>query len=181
MKRYIALLRGVNVGGKSRVVMSDLKQQLLRDGFINVQTYINSGNIIFSSDNNNIPELTSMVADAVNECSGVQCEVVIIAARTLQKLAARVPDWWGKDPSWKHNLFFLISPTTADDVLKSMGDLKPSIEAVEAGEGIIYQSMSFDHFGKTTTGKLASSPIYRRVTIRNYNTVMKLVELVRTD
>lgn len=181
MKRYIALLRGVNVGGKSRVVMSELKQQLTSDGLINVHSYINSGNVMFSSASNNTLELLRLVGGAVQKSSNVQCDVVILSAKSFLKLVARAPEWWGRDQGWKHNLFFVIPPTTTDDILGAVGDLKPGIEAVEAGKGVVYQSMSFDQFGKTATGKLSSYPIYKRVTIRNYNTVMKLAELVRTD
>lgn len=181
MKRYIALLRGVNVGGKNRVVMSELKLELSKRGLLDVSTYINSGNIMFTSECRSTTEMASTVSQAVSECSGVTCDVVVISSKALQKIVARAPQWWGEDASWKHNLLFIIPPATVEHVVHAIGELKPRIEAVEAGKDVIYQSMSFDQFGKTTTGKLASNPVYKQITIRNYNTVVKLAKLVQTD
>lgn len=59
-----------------------------------------------------------------------------------------------------------------------VGELKPDIETIEPGNGVLYQSMSLKMFGRTTTGKLVSNPIYKKITVRNYNTVTKLFSLL---
>lgn len=77
-----------------------------------------------------------------------------------------------------NNLLCVIPPMTASQVLAENGELKPGIEYAAPGLGVIYQGMSWKDFGKTTFGKLASRPIYKHVTIRNYNTSVKLLKLM---
>ncbi len=72
----------------------------------------------------------------------------------------------------------MIKPFNMDEVIAAIGQLKPGIEMIEPGDGVLYQSMSRALFGRTTTGKLASNPIYKRMTVRNYNTSMKLLGLM---
>jgi uncharacterized protein (DUF1697 family) len=72
----------------------------------------------------------------------------------------------------------MLKPYDMQQVVADIGDLKPDIEMLIAGEGVLYQSMSLALFGRTTTGKLATKPIYKRMTVRNYNTSMKLLTLL---
>jgi uncharacterized protein (DUF1697 family) len=72
----------------------------------------------------------------------------------------------------------MIGSHDMTDVVQAIGSLKPDIEAMAPGQGVLYQSMSRELFGRTTTGKLVSSPIYKQMTIRNYNTVTKLLTLL---
>lgn len=180
MNRRVVLLRGVNVGGKSRVVMSELKSHLMAAGYEQVLTYINSGNIILQTDKS-ADEVSQEVSEIIDSQFAVQCDVVVISRDDYLSIIASAPSWWGHIEGWKHNALLVIPPTTVTEVFEGIGELKDDIEKVHAGLGVLYQSMSFDQFGKTTTGKLANSPIYKRLTIRNYNTVKKLVELLNSQ
>lgn len=172
---YIALLRGINVGGNNSIKMAELRECMTALGFDNVRTYISSGNVLFETSMTDIDQLESKIQKAINKQFSLSLSVVVLKKQTLKKIIDAAPSWWGKDDSWKHNLIFLIRPFIIEEVVAAIGALKPGIEAIKAHNGVIYQSISKDDFGKTTSGKLASNPIYKKMTIRNFNTANKLL------
>lgn len=176
MTRYLALLRGVNVGGKATLPMAALREALEKDGFQGVKTYINSGNVFVSSplSANNVAK---RVSATIKKSFGLEVGVAVFTKTQWQQIIDGAPQWWGQRADWKHNLIVLIKPYEMAEVVKAVGTLKPDIEAMEPGDGVLYQSMSIKLFGRTTTGKLASSPIYKRMTVRSYNTAHKLLGL----
>lgn len=175
--RSLALIRGINVGGNSLVKMAELKAVLEQAGFGNVITYIQSGNVFFDSNNPDQLAVASQISAHIKARFDVGAAVVVFTRKEWQAVIDHAPSWWGKDNSRKHNLLILLPPYDMGDTLKAVGELKPEIETMEPGEGVLYQSMSLKLFGRTTTGKLASSPTYKRLTVRNYNTVTKLLNL----
>lgn len=178
MSKYIALLRGVNVGGKAILKMADLRLALEKVGLENVQTYIQSGNVLFESSITNTSTLAQLVGTSIKKHFGIEVAVAVFSKQQWQNIIANAPAWWGKDKLWKHNLLILLEAYDMKDVVAAIGTLKTDIEAVEEGDGVLYQSMSLKLFGRTTTGKLASNPIYKKMTIRNFNTANKLLTLL---
>ncbi len=177
--RYLALLRGVNVGGNAKVSMAELKAALTSAGFEDVSSYINSGNVIFSAKNSADPELLSaQIEQVIHEHFGFRVDVIVLTKRRWVEIMNKAPAWWGHNPDRKHNLIVLLKPYSMSAIMEAIGKLKPDIESVEPGEGVVYQSLSLEDFGKTTSGKLASNPLYKRMTIRNYNTATKLLALL---
>lgn len=179
MTRYLALLRGVNVGGKNKVTMRDLVTAMTEDGFTDVKSYINSGNILFSSDSNK--DLEKKVVAAIKRHSGLDIDVVVIEAGRWRKIVADAPKDWGRPGDWKHNILVMIPPGTTNEVFEEIGELKPEYESMVAGDGVVYQSISFKYFGRARSGKLAGNGIYKKMTIRNYNTAIKLSDLLSTN
>ncbi len=179
MPQYLALLRGVNVGGKAMIKMAVLKESLEKDGFTEVSTYIQSGNVFVDSPDNSTDQVAAKLARSIEQNFGLDVKVAVFTKPEWAKIIDGAPNWWGQDQAWKHNLLILLRPYNMDEVVTAVGVLKPDIEAMEAGEGVLYQSMSLKLFGRTTTGKLASSPIYKQMTIRNFNTATKLLALFR--
>ncbi len=176
--KYVSFLRGVNVGGKALIKMTDLKQSLSQAGFLNVTTYIQSGNIIFESYESDKQKLANHLKNTIDADYNLSIAVALFTDQEWKSVINQAPEWWGKDPKWEHSLLILVADTTTEKVIEAIGALKPDIELVEAGNRVIYQSMSFIEFGKTTTGKLASNPAYKQLTIRNYNTATKLASLL---
>lgn len=176
MEEYLLLLRGVNVGGNSLVRMADLKTALNDADFQNVKTYIQSGNIFVTSTLDKTTAADQIVR-LIETKFGVVTTLAIFTKREWQEIIESAPKWWGKDPEWKHNLLVMIGAYDMSKVIEAVGTLKPAIEAMEPGPGVLYQSMSRALFGRTTTGKLASSPVYKEMTVRNYNTANKLLGL----
>ena len=176
--KYVALLRGVNVGGKAKVSMSELKSAMTIAGFSDVASYINSGNLIFTSEKSDTLKLSKEIQTMIHSYFKLDVDVVVISRNEWIDIAKSAPDWWGHNTSRKHNLIILLKPYDIDEVMAAIGVLKADIESAEPGNGVVYQSLSLKDFGKTTSGKLASNPIYKRMTIRNYNTTIKLLTLL---
>ena len=177
---YLALLRGVNVGGKGLIRMSELKECLEKAGFAEVRTYIQSGNVLFAAPKTGTDRLARQMEAAIEKKFAMKVGVVVFAEKEWREIVQRAPKSWGERKDWKHNLLALLSGTSAADVMRAVGDLKPEIEALAGGRGVLYQSLSIDSFGRTNSGKLAGHPIYRRITVRNINTARKLAELLRS-
>lgn len=177
--RYVALLRGINVGGNNKVPMADLRACLEEAGLSNVQTYIQSGNVVFSSDAKDDTKLTKQIEQAIEKTFGFPVVVAVFSQPEFEYIASHTPKDWLKNPEWKYNYLFLKKPTTGQEALKALGDQKSDIELAVAGEGVVYQAMSIKLFGRTTASKMIGTPIYKQMTIRNHNTVTKLLELLQ--
>ena len=176
--KYVALLRGINVGGNTKIKMSELVECLEKSGLLDVKTYIQSGNVIFSSDEKNTEVLAANIENVITKTFGLTVPTVVLSQSQLQAVIDNVPEGWLENPEWKYNYLFLKPPFKMKEVLTDIGELKPDIEAMTTGKDVIYQSMSIKLFGRTTTGKLASRPVYKIITIRNHNTVSKLLHMM---
>jgi uncharacterized protein (DUF1697 family) len=175
---YIALLRGINVGGNAIMKMADLKIALEKTTLTNVTTYIQSGNILFSAEHTSKNELESLIHDEILHTFDLNVAVVVKTKQEWQDIIENAPAWWGHSTEFKHNLLVLLHSYSADEIMQAIGTLKPDIEMAEAGNGVIYQSISINNFGRTNSGKIASNPIYKHMTIRNFNTSIKLQKLL---
>jgi uncharacterized protein (DUF1697 family) len=175
---YVALLRGINVGGNNKIPMKELKDCFVTAGFGDVTTYIQSGNVIFSSENPSAADLGAIIESSIKKTFGMNVAVVVIGHEQLARVIKNAPKNWGHDTDMKHNLLFVRLPYTASEAFEQMGTPKTEYEEASAGEGVVYWSASLKDFGKTASSKLASKPIYQHVTVRNYNTSAKLLSLL---
>lgn len=178
MDSYVALLRGVNVGGRM-LKMADLKSALETDGFTDVKTFIQSGNVLFTSRSKDTLALAKKIENLISDKFNMDVPTLVLSAEQYDRIVKSAPKHFGQNPEWKHNVLFLIPPFDMDQVVAGIGVLKPDIESLVRGEGVLYQSMSIKLFGRTTTGKLAASPVYQQMTIRNWNTTQKLAALLQ--
>ena len=87
--------------------------------------------------------------------------------------------WWNTDKNSKHNAIFVIPPVTAEEVFKQVGAIKPEYEKAAYYDRVIYWSAPIKTFSKTRWSKVAGSSVYDNITIRNANTVNKLLQLVK--
>ncbi|MGE5380895.1 MAG: DUF1697 domain-containing protein, partial [Methylocystaceae bacterium] len=174
----IALLRGINVGGKNKVSMPELKELFEQNGFNDVMTYINSGNIIFSSNETNDKKLKEKCEAFIASKFHFSIPVVIIAAADLMSALNHAPSWWDQDKDAKHNAIFVMPPATVDEVFKEVGRIKPEYEKVDHYGRVIFWSAPVKTFSRTRWSKVVSSPVYGSITIRNANTAKKLLQLV---
>ena len=179
MIEYIALLRAVNVGGKNKVTMSILKQEMQTKGFQNVITYINSGNILFDSEfskEHNTDILRSIIIDSFT----LDIDVIIVSAKDLEESLSFVPVWWHDgNKEVVHNALFLFDPKTRDEMLEYTQNYDSDIESVFIYEDMIFWSANRPSYTKTKLGKLGSTRLYQNMTIRNSNTVHRLIELAK--
>ena len=180
MSKYIALLRGVNVGGKNKIIMADLKSSFERHGFQSVVTYINSGNIIFDSDITDEIALKAACEKRISADLDMDIAVCVISAADLREALAHAPDWWNKAPDTKHNAFFVIPPMTAAEICDNVGEVRAEYEKADYYGKVIFWSAPMATFSRTRWSKISKDKaIYSAITVRNANTALKLAELVK--
>lgn len=178
---YIALLRGVNVGGKNKIPMPALREALEEVGLQNVSTYINSGNILFHSEETDIEALQRICHKTIMDTFALDIAVAVIAADALAEALDHAPDWWNDGSESKHNTIFVIAPAQACSVIEGVGTTKPDYERVEHYGSLIFWSAPLQTFSRTRWSKIVSTSAYKDVTIRNANTTLKLHELSRRE
>lgn len=179
MHKYVAFLRGINVGGKGLIKMSDLRDCLLASGLSDVRTYIQSGNILFHAETTDKEALADQMTAAIKQTFGLEVLVAIFSEEEWRQVITAAPTWWGTDKAWKHNILILIKPADVPLVVKEIGTLIPGVESLQAGRGVLYQSIAWTAAGRGTTGsKLVSNAAYGAITVRNYNTATKLAALL---
>ena len=180
MKKYIVFLRGINVGGKNKVTMPRLKAAFEENGFKDVTTYINSGNLLFSSDNQDTTSLKLQSEAIIQETFDLDIPVSIISAKELAASLESVPKWWGDgDKDMIHYAIFLIPPTTASQIIEVLGEVNPEFEKLASIGNTLYWSIPRTHSNQSKWSKISSSKVNRQVTIRNANTVKKMISLAQ--
>ncbi len=174
--KYVALLRGINVGGNNKVAMTELKACFEAAGLRDVITYINSGNVIFDSSTTSLIELVLVCENAIQQQFGFKVVCCVITAEQLLSALDNAPSWWG-DGDAKHNAIFVIAPKTTNDIVSEIGKAKPEYEQIHTYNPIIFWTAPLATFSRTRYSKIVGTPAYQSVTIRNYNTTIKLAQL----
>ncbi|WP_419026260.1 DUF1697 domain-containing protein [Emergencia sp.] len=179
MKRYVALLRGINVGGKNKIPMAELKKGFEKLDFEEVKTYLNSGNVIFSSGNEEIEKLTKQIETMIKEQFGFDIPVFVIPQKRLEEILLNAPEWWGDDNKEIYdNLIFMIPPATFSDVFHEIGEPKEGLEKIQNYKETIFWSFRLKEYQKTNWWpKTASTTISDKLTIRTANTTRKIVNM----
>lgn len=175
---FVALLRGVNVGGKNNLSMSSLKTNLVRAGFQNVTTYINSGNVIFTRSAADPRKLEAKIERLLATGHKLERKVVVRSLPEMKKLVESLPASWKGDEEWAHNVMFLRHSIDSRDVLKELAP-KPDIERVVYRPGAVLWSARRTAIKQSTMNKLSSRKVFQDITVRNPNTTRKLYELMK--
>lgn len=176
---YVALLRGINVGGNNLIKMNDLKKCFEAMNFTNVKTYIASGNVIFSANKTKNDVLVKTIEESLRKTFGYKAIVVLRTQAEMQATVDGFPKIF-KNASWKHNVIFLGKDIDNKSILKSFS-LKGDIESITYKKGVIYWSAQMKNITKSNMIKLSSKPEYQRMTVRNQNTTKKILALIKSD
>jgi uncharacterized protein (DUF1697 family) len=177
MPVYVALLRGINVGGQNIVPMTSLKESFERMGCRDVRTYINSGNVLFRAAGGNAAALESRIDRMLSRDYGVDGRTVVRSAAEMARLDKRIAATWTSDPQWKYNVIFLRRHLDAKRVLAAM-TLKDGIEHAVACPGTLLWSARIAALGRTAMMKFGRLPVYQDVTVRNVTTTRKIAQLM---
>ena len=179
MKRYIAFLRGINISGKNKVSKTELKQEFERLDYTEVKTYLNSGNVIFSSDEAVIVKSTSRIEEMIKNQFNLDIPVFVISKEELEDILCHAPDWWGDESKEIYdNLIFIMPPATFKGVYNEIGEPKEGLEKIEEYKDTVFWSFSRKDYQKTNWwSKTASANISSKLTIRTANTVRKIVDM----
>jgi uncharacterized protein (DUF1697 family) len=180
MTSYVALLRGINVGGKNLIKMPALKASFEEMGFGNVATLIQSGNVLFDSPaggEKQPQKLEIQLEAALSKTFDYNAKVIVRSSSQIQKVLKEVP------PDWKHRkdircyIAFLKDSLKAEQAIKEV-ELREEIDSVKAGDGVLYLTSLLSALTKSKINKIASLKIYQDMTIRNYNTTQKIAVLL---
>jgi len=174
---YVALLRGVNVGGKNMISMRELKASFETLGFDGVASYINSGNILFKAREKDARKLERKIEAMLSRDYQLGSKVVVRSLPEMERLVKSLPRTWGGDAAWRYNVIFLRHSIDSEDLLDEL-DPKADIEEVLYRPGTLLWSARVEHVTRTTMVKLSSKKIFRDMTVRNVNTTKKLHDLM---
>jgi uncharacterized protein (DUF1697 family) len=178
MSRYVALLRGINVGGNNLIKMAALKASFETLGFRDVATYIQSGNVLFAASEAGAAKLALRIEAALAATFGYEASVVLRSHKELQAIVARAPARFGAQPDkYRYDVIYLKAPLTGPAAIKDV-PTNPSVDQATAGTGVIYFSRLISKATQSRLGRITSMPIYRSMTIRNWNTTATLLRLL---
>lgn len=178
MTRFVALLRGINVGGNNVIKMTDLKTAFEKHGFLDVTTFIQSGNVIFSSPKKHealIKEIEKMLSDRFSYTA----KIVLLSKDQLQTVLDNVPADWKKEKDIRCYIAFLKDSVTPDDIARDIS-INEEVDSLKVGKHALYMTTKLSGLTKSGFNKMIGKKIYQDMTIRNYNTSRKLLELMES-
>jgi uncharacterized protein (DUF1697 family) len=172
---FVALLRGINVGGKNLIRMPELVECFSDAGYGDVSTYLQSGNVLFSAGKKKGPKLEAEIESMLEQRFKTALLVVVRSRDELATTIDAAPADHGS-PKLRSDVFFLKHPLTAAEALAEMPELREGVDAVAPGPGAIYFSRVAAKATKTRIQQFMSKPIFQQVTVRNWRTSTKLLE-----
>jgi uncharacterized protein (DUF1697 family) len=178
MVRYVALLRGINVGGANLIRMPELSSCFERLGLLDVGTYIQSGNVLFSAPGPR-DALTRRMEAALRSTFGCPASVFLRTRSEMQAIVDRAPAGFGTESAkYKYDVIFLKTPLSAAVAIKSI-QTREGVDRAWPGRGALYVSRLIRRASRSQLPRLVSLPIYQSMTIRNWNTTTKLLRMMQ--
>jgi uncharacterized protein (DUF1697 family) len=173
--RYVALLRGINVGGRNPVPMADLRAAFEDAGHTAVRTYILSGNVLFEAGG----RIDEDAVEAVLERRfGVPLVVVLRTERHLRAVVDGAPDGFGQRPQEFHSdVVFLKAPLSSRQAMRVV-QLRDGVDQAWPGRGVVYFQRLSARRTASRMSKIVGTPEYKRMTIRSWATTTKLLSLL---
>jgi uncharacterized protein (DUF1697 family) len=172
-------MRGINVGGKNKIPMAELKARLEELGLESVATYIQSGNVILRSDLD-AAALSAKIEDMLPRRFTLDnpiIRVVAIKDETFRKIVLQAPVGFGADSaSYRYNVLFFVDSSPAEATRQI--EVREGVDAVWQGDHAVYFRNSVVDASKSRLSKIVQQPIYQSITIRNWNTTTKLLALL---
>ena len=179
MTRFALLVRGINVGGKNKVVMADLRQQVTDLGLGQVETYINSGNIFFTTGLSRSQLVECLSTFFENHYPFIQ-HFSLLSREDYEAECANLPEWWTEEMARKDVLFY-TEGLGRESVEEKLLALDLGKEVLHFGKvAVFWGKFSEESYAKTAYHKhLMKMPFYRQMTIRNANTFDKIGALLK--
>ena len=180
MLAHVALLRGINVGGKNIIRMDALAASFERLGFASVKTVIASGNVVFCAPKQDLRALEKRIEKELTKAHAYDATVVVKSAPEMAAMAGKMPHTWAKPNSaFRYYVIFLRHEVDSRDVLDELQP-KPGVETLDYAPGVLFWAAKRAALARSTVAKLGRSKLYKYVTVRNLNTAKKLAELVES-
>jgi len=175
---YVALLRGINVGGNNKVEMKKLKTTFELLGFTNVVTYINSGNIIFEELSKEQSVINSEIERAIKQDFQLEIKVLIRNSENIETICRELPTTWIKNEMMRTDVMFLWEKFDRPEIIELL-QINP-VDNVKYLSGAVLWNVEGKNYSKSGMIKLMGTELYKNMTIRNVNTVRKLHQIMTT-
>ena len=173
--KYIALLRGINAGKERRVDMKKLKFIFEELGFADVETYINSGNVLFKSPKSKNAVSKSIAKILKNEFD-FQIPVLIKTENEIKKIAKAIPTVWQNDKNQKTDIAYLFKEFDLEKIVTELPFNKDVVD-IRYVKGAVFWNLSRKDYNKSRLNKLIGRKFYKYMTLRNVNTARFLAGL----
>jgi uncharacterized protein (DUF1697 family) len=170
--KYVVLLRGVNVGGKRKVEMGRLRNLLEASGFQKIQTYLNSGNIIFESEKA-LAQLQKEMAKLLEKEFSFSIPFLIKTSEEMRQVASSIPETWHNNSDEKTDVAYLFPEISEKDVLAELPWDTDYIELCMA-PGVIVWHIERENLNRSRLSKIVGHQVYQLMTVRNVNTARRL-------
>lgn len=175
--KYVALLRGINVGGNNKISMAELKVRFVRLGFSDVVTYINSGNIIFTTDKPGL-ELVGIIEQCIKDNFDLDIPVVVRSAQQIADIVKKLPDSWVNNKEVRTDVLFLWQEVDSPDIVNEI-QINPGLDELLYVPGaLIWHVRDRSQMTKSKMHTFIGTRVYKLMTARNANTTRKLHELM---
>jgi uncharacterized protein (DUF1697 family) len=177
---YLVLLRGINVGGKNKVPMAELRSMLEGLGFENVSTYIASGNVFLDSDMS-ASKVAPTIEAALPKAFKLDTDLVRVLVLTRAQLQAVVdgrPKGFGEEPSEYHSDAVFLMGISVEEAM-AVFNPRDGVDQVWPGKGVIYSQRLSAQRTKSRLGRIVGTPAYKSMTIRSWQTTLALLELTQ--
>ena len=180
--RYTLLLRGINVGGKNKVAMADLKADLAGLGFENPISYINSGNLFFDSQEHE-KKIRPILTAYFSQSYDFPIPFVLLNSAILQEEVAKLPAWWQDEAAYRRDVLFFLPEANREQIEVEAGSWANDKDLLHFGQkAFLYRnSDQTDYLKSNYHKKLLKSSFYKSLTIRNGKTFQKILELADTS
>ena len=173
---HLALLRGINVGGKNLVRMKDLRATFEEMGLTDVATYIQSGNVLFRAPRQKREELAARIESGLSRRFGAELKVVLLTEAQLRGVIEGAPRGFGAD-SDRCDVIFLRKPLTAKKAL-GVVETKEGVDSVWPGKAVLYFSRLASRASSSRLPRVVMRPEYQDMTIRSWSTTTKLLAVM---
>ncbi|MDU7240511.1 DUF1697 domain-containing protein [Clostridium sp.] len=175
---YVALLRGINVGGKNKIDMKLLKETFVRTGMQSVTTYINSGNVIFTDMKHTKTEITDLLEAAIFRGFQLNIKVLIRSLNDFEHIMKVLPEAWKNDKDMRSDVLFLWEEFDRETVINEL-NIKPEVDTVMYVPGAILWTLDKVNITKSGLNKFIGTDVYKKMTVRNVNTTRKIYEIMK--
>lgn len=171
--KYVALLRGINVGKNKRLDMATLRLVFENLGYTEVASYINSGNIIFTTDKKiNIKKIESAIAKRF----GTPIPILIKSVKAMKNIAMAIPAQWKNDTSQRTDVIYLFDDIDRKNIIADLPINKEYVD-LRYVKGAVILHLWRKNYSKSRLNKLIGCPYYQSMTIRNVNTARYLASI----
>jgi uncharacterized protein (DUF1697 family) len=175
---FVALLRGINVGGANVLRMDALRKSFEAMGFESVRTLLASGNVVFCTPESDSRKLEAAIEKALSREHRYDGKVVVRSLAEYERMMRAMPARWGSEKGLRYYVLFLRQALDRPSLVGEL-EIRSGVEELRYVPGALLWSARLDQLTASKMSKVIAKPIYKDMTVRNLNTVRKIQELLR--